>query len=109
MSVSKLVTTMLRHFDQEERQTDGSRHWDSIKPVLMRAFAHQGARDFDDGFWLRLIQDGSTEKRLEYCQDKDGNLTCFWAFQGHSGGIPVGPELMKHTPVPYDWKKYIYH
>ena len=48
MSVSKVVTTMLRHFDQEERQTDGSRHWDSIEPVSMRAFAHEGAQDFSD-------------------------------------------------------------
>ena len=39
---------MLRHFDQEERQTDGSRHLDSIKSVLVRKFAHEGARDFDD-------------------------------------------------------------
>ena len=50
VSVSKMVTTMLRHYDQEERQPDGSRHWDSIKPLLMKACAHQGARDFDDGF-----------------------------------------------------------
>ena len=63
VSVSKMVTPMLRHFDQGERQLDGSRHWDSIKPVLMRAFAHQGARDFDDGSWLRLIHDGNTKKK----------------------------------------------
>ena len=28
---------------------------------------------------------------------------------GHSGGIPLSPELMKYTPGPYDWKEYIYH
>ena len=28
---SKTVTTMLRHFDQDERETDGSRHWESFK------------------------------------------------------------------------------
>ena len=38
VSVSKMVTTMLRHFDQEERQTDGSRHWDSIKPAPSTRF-----------------------------------------------------------------------
>ena len=53
MSVSKMVTTLLRHYDQEERQPDGSRHWDSVRPVLMKAFAHERARDFDDGYWLR--------------------------------------------------------
>ena len=70
MSVSKLATTMLRHHDQDERQRDGSRHWDSMKPILMKAFAHKGARDFADGSWLRLIHEGSTRKRLEYCQVK---------------------------------------
>ena len=39
----------------------------------MKPFAHKGARDFDDGCWLRLIHDGSAKKRLEYCHDKDGN------------------------------------
>ena len=83
VSVSKLVTTMLRHYDKDERQRDGSRGWETIKPVLMKAFAQKGARDFDDGYWLRLIHDGSTKKRLEYCQDKDENLSCSWSIQGH--------------------------
>ena len=39
----------------------------------MKAYAQEGARDFDDGYWLRLVHDGSTEKRLEYCQVKMGN------------------------------------
>ena len=43
----------LRQSDQDERQRDGSRHWDSVKLVLMTAFAHKGDRDFDDGYWLR--------------------------------------------------------
>ena len=102
-SVSKMVTTMLRHFDQEERQIDGSRHWDSTNPVLMRAFAHEGAQDFSDKICLRLIHEGSTKKRLEYCTDKDGNIYYFRAIQRHSGGIPISPELMKCSPVPYTW------
>ena len=95
VSISKMVTTTLKHFDQEERRHDGSRHWDSIKPVLMKAFAHEGAQDFDDGFCLRLIHDGSTKKRLEHCQDTDGKLCYFRAIQAHSGGIPTSPQLMK--------------
>ena len=68
--VSKMVTPMLRRYDQDERQHDGSRHWDSVKPVLMKAFAQNGARDLDDGYWLGLNHDGSTKKRLEYYQDR---------------------------------------
>ena len=82
VSFSKKVTTMLRHFDKEERQTGGSRHWDSIKPVLMRAFAREGAQDFSDKNWLRLIHEGSTRKRLENCTHKDGNLMLFQSFSG---------------------------
>ena len=43
-----MVTKVLRHYDQEERQTEGSRHRDNIKPTLVKAFAREGARDFDD-------------------------------------------------------------
>ena len=75
----------------------------------MKAFAQNGARDFDDGYWLRLIHDGSTKKRLEYCQDEDGNICYFRAIQGHSGGIPISPELRKYTRIPHDWKEYLYH
>ena len=96
---------MFRHFWQEEWQTDG----DSIEPVLTRAFPHQGARNFDDDFWLHLIHDGSTKKRLEYCQDEDGNLCYFRAIQGHSAGVPISPNLMNSTPIPNNWKEYIYH
>ena len=73
VAVSKMVTKMLRHFDQDERLTDGSRHWDSIKPVLLRAFAQEGARDFD------------------------------------AGAIPISPELMKYTFIPYKRKEYTFH
>ena len=73
---------MLRHCDQEERQHDGSTHWDSIKEVLMKGFAHKGARDFDDASWLRLIHDGSTQKRLEKSQDTDENCKLFPSYSG---------------------------
>ena len=34
LSISKTVTKIRRHFDQEERESDGSRHWHSMKPVI---------------------------------------------------------------------------
>ena len=69
-----MVTKMLRHYDQEERQTDGSRHWDNIKPTLVRALAQEGAREFDDVCWLVLIHEGSNKMRMEYCKDSSGSL-----------------------------------
>ena len=38
-----------------------------------------------------------------------GNLCYFRAVQGHSGGIPISPELMKYTPISSGWKKYLFH
>ena len=72
MTISKTLTTMCRHFDQEERESDGSRHWDSISSVLEKKFAREGARDFSDEVWLQEVFEGSSEKRIEYCTDKDG-------------------------------------
>ena len=66
VSISKTLTTMLRHFDQEERQPDSSGHWDSIKSVLVRKFAHEGVRDFSDEACLQKIFEGSIKKRFEY-------------------------------------------
>ena len=40
--ISKTVTTMLRHYDQDERESDGSRHWEGIKSVFLRKFARDG-------------------------------------------------------------------
>ena len=100
---------MLRHFDQEERRTDGSRHWDSIKSVLMRKFALEGGRDFSDEAWLQMILKGSTKKRIEYCNDKDEILRYLRAVQGHSGGIPIEPEVMHYVFILRNWKKYVFH
>ena len=30
---SRMVTRMVRHYDQDERQSDASMHWDTIRPV----------------------------------------------------------------------------
>ena len=109
VAVSKMVTKMLRHCDQDERKLDGSRHWDTIRSVLLRAFAQEGARDFDEGSWLHLIHEGSNKKRLEYCKDNNGSLCYLRAIQGHSGGIPIRPELMIYTLIPHKWKECIFH
>ena len=72
VSISKTVTTMLRHFHEDERESDGSRRWESIKSVSVKMFAYEGVRDFSDDAWLQKIFEGSTKKRIEYCNNKDG-------------------------------------
>ena len=105
-AVSKMVTQVLRHYDQQERQIDDSRHWDTIRPTLVRAIAREEARDFDDEYWLMLIHEGSNKMRIECCEDSHGSLCYLRAIQGHSGGIPISPELMKYTLLPCNWKDY---
>ena len=41
LQVSKLVTRMVCHYDQEEREPDGSYHWDTVRPVLLKATFEQ--------------------------------------------------------------------
>ena len=72
--ISKTVTIMLRHFDQDERESDGSRHWEGIKSVLLRRFERDGVQDFNDEVWLQKIFEGSSKKRSKYCKNKDGIL-----------------------------------
>ena len=88
-AVSKMVTKILRHDDQEERQTDSSRHWDTIRPTLVKAFAREEARDFDDGYWLML--------RIEYCEDNNGSVCHLRARID---------ELFAYS---LHWKEHIYH
>ena len=37
-AISKFVMKLLRHCDQEERETDGSEHWDSVHVKLFEKF-----------------------------------------------------------------------
>ena len=45
MQVSKMVTRRVRHYDQDERQSDAALHWDTTMPVLLKAFAQHGAQN----------------------------------------------------------------
>ena len=91
--VSKVITKMIRRHDQEEREQDGSYHWDTVRSVLLKACAQEGAEHFSDNHWIQLIQQGSSsKKRIEYCLDNKKSLCCLRAIQGHSGGVPMKPR-----------------
>ena len=46
--------------------------------------------------------------RMEYSKDSNGSLCYLQAVQGHSGGIPISPELMNYTLTPYNWKAHLH-
>ena len=47
--ISKCVTNMVRHHDQDERETDGARHWgDGVLSVLKGKFRNQLEKEFTD-------------------------------------------------------------
>ena len=75
-------------------------HWDTIRPVLLKAFAKHGAGDFSDKHWLRLIHEGSSKTRFEYFEGSQKFLAYIRAIRGHTGGISIDPEL--------NWKEYIF-
>ena len=101
IQITKMVTKMVRHHDQYEREQDGSYHWDTVRSVLLMAFARYGAQIFSEDHWIRLIHEGRSKKRFEYCVDHKNPLCYLRAIQGHSGGIPIVPELMGHTSMRF--------
>ena len=108
VAVSKMVTRMVRHYDQDERQSDAALHWDTMRQVLLKPFAKHGAQNFSEKHWFRLSE-GSRKTRVECCEDAQKSLAYFRAIQRHSGGILIDPELMVHIRIPYHWKEYIFH
>ena len=44
----KMDARMVRPYDQDERQSDGSMQWNTIRSVLFEAFAKHGARLFSE-------------------------------------------------------------
>ena len=55
----KMVTKLVRHFDQDERQTDAAVHWDSIRPVMLKTLADKGAQEFSEQEWIQHVPQGS--------------------------------------------------
>ena len=92
---------MLRHYDQE-RQNWGFK-------TLMRAFAQEEARDFDDGHWSTLIHEGSNEMRIEYCDDKKWISLWFASYSGTLWEYSNKSELMNYTFLPCNWKQHVHH
>ena len=69
--------------DQDERQCDAALHWDTIKPALLKAFGKDGAQNFSEKHWLRLIQEESSKTGFENCEDSKNSLAYCRAVQKH--------------------------
>ena len=110
VSISKTVTTMLRHFDHDERESDGSRHWDSIKSVFGKKVCPlTGARRFSvmkRGY--KKIFEGQYKEENRILQRQRWILCYVRPIQGHSGGIPIEPELMGYVFLPRNLKRDVF-
>ena len=101
-AISKMVTRLVRH--QEERQSDAHIHWDTKRPIGLKAFSTREHKvsQTKTGFNVSIKEAGrrgSSAVRIPKMF-----LAYVRAIQGHSGGRTIAPELMKHTMIPYNWK-----
>ena len=78
----KTVTTMCLHFDEDEREDDGSRDWDSIKRVSRRKF--------------RIKERGHFRSRGRCNQER----TRFWSARGLSNVPRNGCSSWKQKELP---------
>ena len=99
--VSKLVMRLVRRYDQDERETDGAVHWNSMCPKLRKAFEKAGGHKLSDSDWLQKIYKGSNKTRFWYCKNSRDVLLYICAIQGHTGGNVIAPELMSHVAIPH--------
>ena len=60
--ISRCVTNMVRHHDQDERETDGGK------------CRNQLGKEFTDEGWLHSFYLGSIKTRFEICKDENGEL-----------------------------------
>ena len=100
---------LVRRYDQDERETDGAVHWNSMGPKLRKPFRKAGGQQFSDSDWLQYIYEGSNKTRFQYCQNSRNILLYIRAIQGHTGGNLIAPELMGHVAIPYKWKEFLFH
>ena len=76
-----MVTRMVRHYDQKEREPDRSHHWDIVRRVFLKAFGKHGAHIFSEKYWIQLDQQSSSKKRVEYSVDRNKSLAYLQAIQ----------------------------
>ena len=107
--ISKLVMGLVRHCVQDERETDGADHWNSMVPQLRNAFQKSGGRTFSITDWLHHICEGSNKMRFQYGMNSQNSFLFFRAIQRHTGGNLIEFEFMGHVAFPLIWKEFLFH
>ena len=64
-----MFAMILRHCDQEERDSDGAMHWDLIRSSLLEEFGSRVGQNYYHQDWLQAIHEGSNKTRFEYCKN----------------------------------------
>ena len=106
VSISKTVTTMLRHSDQDEREFDGSRHlWVNQIRIGEKVCISRSTR-FQ---WRSVVTkdfEGSTKKRIEYCINNIGFFVSYELFKGILVVFHSKPKLIGYVLILRNWKRY---
>ena len=108
--VSKLVMTLVRRYDQNEKETDGVVHWKSIGPTLRQAFQKIGRTQFVGlclvPAYLQRMQQNWVPISQKFLRLP---ILYFALFQGHTGGNVIALALMGHVAIPFKWKEFLFH
>ena len=72
---------MVRHLDEDERETDGAMHWNVKLLVLKGRFRSQLEKECTDENWLHCLYLGRIKARFEICKDENEELRYIRAIQ----------------------------
>ena len=107
--ISKCVTNVVRHHDQDERETDGAMHWDEKLPVLKGRFKNQLEREITDEdcsfvFILEASRQGLNSVKMKW---RNATYSCDPGSFSWSDHLSKTDEL--RDVIPYRWKQFIFH
>ena len=91
--ISIYVMRLVRDYDQDERETDGAVHLNSMIPKLRKAFQKSGGRKFSDTDWIEHIYEGSNKVRFQYCTNSKNSFCILVPFKDTL-------ELTGHVAIP---------
>ena len=94
-------------------ETDGAIKYEDIveKFNMKKKEKFEGVSQWSLNDWISILaKGGRAKKRFHYCLNPNSfrHTLYFRAIQGHSGGIPVDPELHDNVLFPKGFTEYIY-